>query len=49
MSVTESSTRELFAERLMGVCIGALDLLHVHVGSELGLYHDFWRFYRLHG
>src|SRR2546425_10278206 len=32
-----AATRAL-AERLFGACTGALDLLHVYVGDQLGLY-----------
>jgi SAM-dependent methyltransferase len=30
--------RDALAERLLGACVGALDLLHVYVGDRLGLY-----------
>ncbi len=38
MTVIETSPREALVERLLGACIGGLDLLHIHVGNELGLY-----------
>ncbi len=38
MTTTESSASEVLAERLLDACVHALDLLHVHVGSELRLY-----------
>lgn len=37
-SERETSRRDALAERLLGACTGALDLLHVYVGDRLGLY-----------
>jgi SAM-dependent methyltransferase len=34
----EAGRRDALAERLLGACTGALDLLHVYVGDRLGLY-----------
>ena len=34
----EQAATEALAERLFAACIGALDLLHVYVGDQLGLY-----------
>ena len=36
--VGEASRRDALAERLFSATIGALDLLHVYVGDQLGLY-----------
>jgi hypothetical protein len=34
----EHTATEVLAERLFGACTAALDLLHIYVGDQLGLY-----------
>jgi SAM-dependent methyltransferase len=38
MDATETA-RDALAERLLDACVAGLDLLHVYVGDQLGLYH----------
>lgn len=38
VEVAEVETQEAFVERLFGSLLGAMDLLHVYVGEQLGLY-----------